>query len=138
MTKFTASTILGVVLLFCGFVASDGMASSKYRFGAGYDLVGLSQLVKDGSKYDRQPIWTGGAIVFVNSIPRLGKPGLSESDNLKTSVCLEVMPEQVAILRQLGSLGVSVLGIFHRIGEGVYKGCQNGTLIVQSINISFE
>lgn len=108
-------------------------------YGSGYKLVGRDALAQDGLKYDRQPIRTDGRIRFTNGVAYLGNYSeTSSTDSSQSVVCLQTVERQVKILRQLTSLGVGVLGIYHRVAERPYKDCRNGTITVRSLEVSFE
>ncbi len=129
--------ILIALLLLCApLKLAEG--SAGHCFGAGYDLMGLHDLVVAASKYDGQPVWTVGTIRFTDGVPQLEDYDLSSAEASKAQVCLQTVSEQVRILRQLKSLSVGVLGIYKRTTPGASKSCPNGTITVQAVHISFE
>jgi hypothetical protein len=107
---------------------------SQGCFGCGYKLVARNALVEAGPKFDGKPVSTYGTIRFDDGVPYLGDYEAPGPD----AVCLQTLRQQVEVLRKLTSLGVGVWGIYHRTAREAHKNCQNGTIIVQSVEISFE
>jgi hypothetical protein len=131
---YIAILILAVLFLKGRYVSCASETSYPQRAGSGYKFIGRNILTEAGIKYDGQPIWTYGTIRFANGIALLGNDNAAGPD----AVCLQTLRQQVAVLRQLTSLGVGVWGIYHRTAKEAHKNCQNGTIIVQSVEISFE
>jgi hypothetical protein len=136
-------TLLRILLLTVLLVEAPvlGIADANQlseRPGSGYKGIGRADLVAAAGKYDGRQIWTVGIVRFASDMPYLGDSSKTAGQDARYVVCLQTIPEQVPILRQLSSLSVGVWGIYHRRAEGASRTCPNGAITVQSIEISFE